>query len=485
VKVTTVDLGHCEVSDKDLECLADLRDLERLHLPATDVGDKTLETIAGLPKLRRLSLWRTNITDRGIEHLGRLASLEALDIQETAVTQKALGHLEKLPNLAFFRHDIPLGDEGLASLRRFARLGTGDNFAIHLQGATDRGTEQLGIYNRKASRLELRACWLAAGWKRLAAFPKIEQVKIANMELGPEAMTILTGLAGLREFGLERVTITGGCERLAGLPAILSLKFAETPCTAEMLSALAVRPTASDCPQVFENCPGATIASLGRTWGGEAKQVEVYNDAIMLRWIGVVGRFPVRDSDLAGLAAFPRLPVLNVQHDRLTAASLACLKDIPSLQSLSWNAPVTDETLARIARAPDLRLLEISQPSTDWSSRPSLAGLRHLASLERLAELRCCGVRVTDKGMAFLEEMPWLHRLTLLEPDVTDAGLVHLRNLQQLEMLELDCPLIGDAGVARLQGLSHLRELRLGAAKVTDAGVKKLQKALPNCKISR
>ena len=67
---------------------------------------------------------------------------------------------------------------------------------------------------------------------------------------------------------------------------------------------------------------------------------------------------------------------------------------------------------------------------------------------------------------------------------ITDAGLAHLEDLKSLQILNLAKTQISDAGLAHLKGLTALQSLNLRACpQITAAAVADLQKALPAAKI--
>ena len=62
-------------------------------------------------------------------------------------------------------------------------------------------------------------------------------------------------------------------------------------------------------------------------------------------------------------------------------------------------------------------------------------------------------------------------------------GLKELAPLKNLTELRLFGTQVTDAGLKELAPLKNLTGLYLNDTKVTDEGVKELQKALPKCKI--
>jgi hypothetical protein len=66
---------------------------------------------------------------------------------------------------------------------------------------------------------------------------------------------------------------------------------------------------------------------------------------------------------------------------------------------------------------------------------------------------------------------------------VTDAGLKDLASLEKLTYLGLGSTRVTDAGLKELAPLKGLVTLGLFDTKVTDTGVKELQRSLPRCRI--
>jgi uncharacterized membrane protein/YHS domain-containing protein len=85
------------------EQLAQLKPLANniavLNLAGTDVTDKGLEAIAAMPNLQRLRLERTKVTDAGMAHVSKLAKLDYLNLYGTEITDAGLKPLESLGSL--------------------------------------------------------------------------------------------------------------------------------------------------------------------------------------------------------------------------------------------------------------------------------------------------------------------------------------------------------------------------------------------------
>ena len=113
------------------------------------------------------------------------------------------------------------------------------------------------------------------------------------------------------------------------------------------------------------------------------------------------------------------------------------------------------------------------------------ATLAMLKDIPTLVDLNLAGTKITDAGLANLKSLPNLITLHLENTPVTDAGLVHLKGLRNLHYLNLYGTTVGDAGLDQLKGLTNLRRLYLWQTKVTDLAVTNLQKTLPKLEISK
>jgi hypothetical protein len=145
-------VARTSLTDSGLASLEGLHKLRALDLRETQTTDAGLEHLRGLMELRELCLYRTKITDVGLEHLKELSQLESLNLGETMVTNDGLVHLEAFRQLrALDLHGIAVTDAGLERLRRNPNLT-----ALWLEGPqiTDIGLRQLQEL-RKLRALEL------------------------------------------------------------------------------------------------------------------------------------------------------------------------------------------------------------------------------------------------------------------------------------------------------------------------------------------
>jgi hypothetical protein len=117
----------------------------------------------------------------------------------------------------------------------------------------------------------------------------------------------------------------------------------------------------------------------------------------------------------------------------------------------------------------------------DWSDDD-------LACFEALPTLKSFrlgpALRITDVGLAHLENLTQLERLCLSSRGITDAALVHVKPMSKLRILLVTMsPSVGDGGLVHLKGLKQLKNLNVRGTAITIEAVAELQKALPNCDI--
>ncbi len=140
----------------------------------------------------------------------------------------------------------------------------------------------------------------------------------------------------------------------------------------------------------------------------------------------------------------------------------------PIMEVNLLRAKVTDSDLRALAGQTHLQVLILGD------TRISNAGVAHLQDLTNLQRLDLGTTDITDAGLMHLKGMNQLTRLELYRTTIGDAGLAHLSGLSELRVLGLEGTRVGDAGLAHLQGLTKLEALNLSGTKVSDAGLEHL-----------
>ncbi len=192
--VNTVRLSKSQITDDDLQILANLPDLVFLDLQGTKISDVGVRTLGILTKLRVLILNGTDCTDRGVESLKSLTNIFRLGLSGTKISDEGLSILCSMPSLTML--DISstnVGDLGLPHLRR-----------VHL--AT------LNIIGTKVT---------AAGLSQLKELPDLDYLYLSDRLITPAGINALQGIPKLKTLYINLEPIEGWLEIYAELEQAL------------------------------------------------------------------------------------------------------------------------------------------------------------------------------------------------------------------------------------------------------------------------
>ena len=184
--------------------------------------------------------------------------------------------------------------------------------------------------------------------------------------------------------------------------------------------------------------------------------------ALVARWVAAgPNREPMAeaailtDRVLVRLRGLTRLQTLRLANTYVSGRGLESLKALPAIEEL------------------DLTLIEFT---------PEAA--RIVGGLRTLKRFRYADV--SDETLAELARLPELEDLEVWAGGLTDRGVDHLLELSKLRKLAIRGSQLSDAGLQRLVGLPYLESLDLchSAGSLTAAGVKRFQDQKPDCKVS-
>lgn len=142
--------------------------------------------------------------------------------------------------------------------------------------------------------------------------------------------------------------------------------------------------------------------------------------------------------------------------------------DLPALEELSLEEPITGACLADLVRRSPLRLLHLYGCQLDE---------KHLASLvatDSLTDLTLHSVPLTDRGVEILSRNPRWTSLCLSRTKIGDGACRHLARMTAIERLTLDDTAVSEAGLRELATLVNLRELSLDGCPLGDDAVEAL-----------
>ena len=180
---------------------------------------------------------------------------------------------------------------------------------------------------------------------------------------------------------------------------------------------------------------------------------------------------------VAQLSGVKSLDMFRVEG--ITLEGLTPIAKMTSLETLMLSCEgLTDEWLEPVGSLKGLKSLTLS-----GNRELTGDGVKHLAGLTELVELRLGDTQVGDEGAALIAGLPELEILELKRADVTDAGVAHLKGLLNLRELQLSgrgtnfdeiYSGITDASMEVIKGMTQLEILNLGSTKITDAGLAQL-----------
>ncbi len=99
-----VEFANGKATDKGLERLEALTNLQTLDASHSKVTDAGLKHLHGMSTLRCLDLAYTKVTDAGLKQLRALTNLQSLGLQGTQVTDAGLVTIKHLVNLQSLQH---------------------------------------------------------------------------------------------------------------------------------------------------------------------------------------------------------------------------------------------------------------------------------------------------------------------------------------------------------------------------------------------
>ncbi len=222
--------GRSRVTDRGLERLKVLANLESLDLGGSQVTGPGLRHLEGLAGLRRLGLSCTQVTDAGLEHVTGLSGLEMLGLEGCQVTDAGLEHLKALTRL----QKLELGwtrisGSGIANLKGLHRLTDlsvkgpriTDAELQHVRGLTN--LEHLDLFYAQVTD---------AGLAHLKGLTSLRTLNLGVTKVTDAGLEHLQGLTRLHTLRLYRSQITGpGLVHLKGLTSLIDLDLSQTQVT--------------------------------------------------------------------------------------------------------------------------------------------------------------------------------------------------------------------------------------------------------------
>jgi hypothetical protein len=272
----------------------------RISIGGADAGDPANGVLGPIHELSQ------DVTDDDILAIRDPGFAFGLRLTSPKVTDAAIAACAKLPSLIYFgvHKAKAVTANGVAELARLKHL--------RVLELTDLGADDAWLAALKPlaelRKLNLDGCYRVtdAGLAHLSEMPHLRVLALHNTKVTGSGLGALASAKGLTRVVLPEQT-DGALQALAKIGKLHALE--------EALTAAEERP--------------ATNADVTR---------------FMIRG-------PVTDAGLKEVKAFPNMTHLNIESNKVTAASLPFLKTLKKLKRLDAGFPITDEQRQELAKA--------------------------------------------------------------------------------------------------------------------------------------
>ncbi|MCA9092570.1 MAG: hypothetical protein KDA68_03720 [Planctomycetaceae bacterium] len=183
-----LELADNRITDAGMRKIQGIQTLTTLDLTGTQVTDKIAEVVNQFHNLKSLVLSRTSVTNACLQQLNGSQKLESLRLCETGIDDDGIAHLAKFPNLTELSlRELNLTDRSLTSLSQLHELRvlelSGTKVGQNLSGIENLINLQLLELNRtKINPKELR---------HLQNAPRLFSLGLINSPVGDDAIPYL------------------------------------------------------------------------------------------------------------------------------------------------------------------------------------------------------------------------------------------------------------------------------------------------------
>jgi hypothetical protein len=390
--ITALKLGGSRsVTDAGVCHLSRLSRLRHLDLSGTSITDRGLEVLRALPQLETVSLAWTKVTDAGVANLSGCERLSNVDLQGTPSGDGALRALAGKARLCQLRTGNAVTDAGLALLHEMPIFKSWHG-----------GEPKMGLlsYDAGPNYLSLRGPFTDRG------------------------MTQLEGLCGLFALNLDASELgitAAGLSPLVGLPNLGWLAFDATDDAMPYIARMP-RLRFLGCQDTVAGDDGFVALSQSQSieyiWGRRCHNLQTRGFAALARMPALRGlSVSCKNVEDAGVAELPKFPALReLMPMDVPDEGYRHIARCEGLESLilMYCRETTDAATEHIVRLPGLKSYFASYTRiTDRT--PEL--LSHMDSLERITLDGCAGV--TNAGLAHLARLPRLRELRVSGPRIT------------------------------------------------------------------
>ena len=466
----TLYLGYMPVTDAGVAQLRDLPKLQSLYLNSTRVTDACADSILALPSLNSLRLAATKVTPAIVPKLKLHPNLALLEVPELPFTQELASNLKQLPKLSGLQlHESWLTSEGLSALQQMPLTTLGFRGEV-----TDERIKLLtALQQLKVLELVEFKGISPAGFRSLAALPRLNEIVFLRSPLSDEHMAALADLPHLTSLAINHSSkpnnpITdAGLEYLARMPKLKELNLSKTEITpAGVARFRTARPDVRLITDVKEpdlRSSGGSPESASVTKPTGEPPVATDQDRAVAEWVISMGGVVAVNQD----GASRNIPLGGRLPDGSFILGGANLSEFRV--SSGNSGVVLDDELRRFEGLKGLRTLQFAfSPVSD-------IGMARLRNLPKLSRLHLQGTKVTDACAESLLAMPMLENLRISAVNITPNIIPKLKAHPRLSFIEINHLPFTPGLAASFKQLPHLRGLLLHDSWLTAEGVAELK----------
>jgi Leucine-rich repeat (LRR) protein len=217
-----------EISNRSLEVIGDLANLEQVRIGPSSIDDDGLRELRGLSNLERLDLGWSNVTGRGLTDLAHLRKLKVLALSRSSITDQGLAGVGKCRSVEWlYLAMTPIDGRGLSHLAPLTKLTILDlslTKLVHGAGFADLdNVRDLNLSEARIGKGVLR---------NLAEMKSLQRVNLFRTNVTDDLLAELAAATQIRQLDLMQTPVTdAGLTHLEGLKQLQLLNLNLTAVT--------------------------------------------------------------------------------------------------------------------------------------------------------------------------------------------------------------------------------------------------------------
>ena len=237
--VVKVYVHKSDFTDRELELLTPLRDLQGVVLHSTGVTEGGVHRLAAMyPRLRELGLAGDCINDTGMEAIAQMGQIESLSLASSAITKAGIENIRPLPLKSLELVNVGVDDEAMLLLQAFPNL------------------HQLTI---KSARVQ------GNGFVVLENLPKLTHLNVATTGFSDEHFPSISKLTALEFLHVGATKVSGrGLAQLVKMRSLKYLALNDCPIDDNGLANLPVLPQLEELLVWRTRITDASVPTFGR-----------------------------------------------------------------------------------------------------------------------------------------------------------------------------------------------------------------------------